>query len=71
MFGIVCGLQSAICVEPGGYKLQFVGYCFNMHMAETTQTFTVANITPKKKVMFKPKASIFVKVWAVSVLVKQ
>ena len=44
------------------------GGCFTV--AETTQTFINANTRPKK-IIFKPKVSIFEKVWVVSVMVKQ
>ena len=44
--------------------LEGVGHCFTI--AETTQNFTNANISPKK-IMF----AFFVKVWLLSVTVKQ
>ena len=55
-------------LEGVNCRLQGAGHCFIR--AETTQTFINANIK-HKNIMFKPLVSIFVKVWVVSVRVKE
>ena len=61
-------VYSLLSCGWGKLQVRVAGHRFTI--AERSQTFTNANIGPKKKI-FKPKVSIFVKVWVVSVMVKQ